>query len=97
MNNREQNQYYNTIEIMLLVLGVIFLLYRKEIPKTSLFYRVHITPLLLSAICFILSVFVFGEKLARSTSRGSAMGGYGRVIAIGITILAIWDQITTFL
>ncbi len=97
MNNREQNQYHNIIEIILLVLGVMFLLYRKGIPKASLFYRVHVTPLILSAICFILSVFIFGEKLGRSTSRGSAMGGYGRVIAIGITILAIWDQIATFL
>ena len=94
MSKKEQPDYYYILDKILLALGVVTLIYRKGMSDGSLFYRIHVSPLLLTSICFGLSTFVFGEKIDRTTFDIRVLVP---VMTLGATALAVWDQVKNFL
>ena len=93
-DTNEQSILYYVIDKLLLVLGLLILVYRRDMSDESFFYTIHISPVFLSSICFGLSAFVFGEKIQ---GKGYESHVVIHIFTVGTAIFAIWDQIDSFL
>ena len=96
MNKKEQPGCFYIADKIIFGIGIAILLYRKGISESSIFFKIHFSPLILSAACFFLCTFILREKTARYCQY-YRIQVYISIITIFATIAAIYDQLKNFM